>query len=810
MWRISDKEYFEAPGVAVIVFQNFYPEGKQGGIEIIQHGERVATNGDLRLEPAPGQWAELPKFLGREVNLEEKTIRVLMFYQKEDINYAINVSAEDDSIIITVNLDKPLEERLYGKIGLNLEIFPAAYFGKTYHLGEKFGIFPRQANGPMIMDSEGELKPAPLASGKKLVIAPEDPLRKIIIERLDGDELHLIDGRNTAQNGWFVVRSLLQPGKTREVVKWKITINSVPEWRRKPVIGISQVGYHPRQAKKAVIEIDPRVGEIEEATLLKIDPEKGIVKVYSSRPERWGRFLHYNYAIFDFTHICEPGMYIVRYGSEETPPFPISPNVYKDAWRPTLETYFPVQMCHVRVKDCYRVWHGACHLDDALQAPPGHVHFDGYIQGSETETPYLADQHVPYLDRGGWHDAGDYDLATGSQAQTTLLLALAYEEFNVNTDQTTVKKDERLVILHAPDGIPDIVQQIAHGVEYLLSGYRAAGHSFSGVIERSLEQYVHLGDAATITDNRVYDPSLAPDQISDGRSGLLDDRWVFTSRDTSLEYKVAATLAAASRALRGYEDELSRESLETAIKIWDYEQAHPAANQPSAYVPRDPETQEILAAVELLITTREERFRQHIIRMLPVIKKKISQVGWAIARVLPYIEDEDFKRTFKEKIAEYQKEVSRHLSENPYHVLFRPMIWGIGWDALYFAAGQYYIHKAFPELVDEENIMSVVNYIHGCHPASDLSLVSGVGARSLTVAYGFNRADWSYIPGAVASGTALIRPEFPELKDNFPFIWQQSENVIGGSAAYIFCALAADKILDNTSKNILANSFQKH
>ncbi|MBS7649709.1 glycoside hydrolase family 9 protein, partial [Candidatus Bathyarchaeota archaeon] len=265
-----------------------------------------------------------------------------------------------------------------------------------------------------------------------------------------------------------------------------------------------------------------------------------------------------------------------------------------------------------------------------------------------------------------------------------------------------------------------------------------------------------------------------------------------------------------SRALRGYEDELSRESLETAIKIWDYEQAHPAANQPSAYVPRDPETQEILAAVELLITTREERFRQHIIRMLPVIKKKISQVGWAIARVLPYIEDEDFKRTFKEKIAEYQKEVSRHLSENPYHVLFRPMIWGIGWDALYFAAGQYYIHKAFPELVDEENIMSVVNYIHGCHPASDLSLVSGVGARSLTVAYGFNRADWSYIPGAVASGTALIRPEFPELKDNFPFIWQQSENVIGGSAAYIFCALAADKILDNTSKNILANSFQKH
>jgi hypothetical protein len=118
LWRINDKEYFEAPGIAVIVFQNFYPEGKQGGIEIIQHGERVATNGDLRLEPTPGQWAELPKFIRREVRPEEKAIRVSMSYRKNDLNYTIKVSAEDDSIIVTVDLDKPLEERPF--IGLNI------------------------------------------------------------------------------------------------------------------------------------------------------------------------------------------------------------------------------------------------------------------------------------------------------------------------------------------------------------------------------------------------------------------------------------------------------------------------------------------------------------------------------------------------------------------------------------------------------------------------------------------------------------------------------------------------------------------
>ena len=38
---------------------------------------------------------------------------------------------------------------------------------------------------------------------------------------------------------------------------------------------------------------------------------------------------------------------------------------------------------------------------------------------ADYETPFPAFQHIPGLDRGGWHDAGDYDLAAGSQAGTT-------------------------------------------------------------------------------------------------------------------------------------------------------------------------------------------------------------------------------------------------------------------------------------------------------------------------------------------------------------------------------------------------------
>jgi hypothetical protein len=80
IWNINEMGYFEADGLAVLVFHNNYPEGKQGGVEIIQHGERVATNGDLRLEPAPGQWAALPEVRQRRVDAAHGTIYVQLAF----------------------------------------------------------------------------------------------------------------------------------------------------------------------------------------------------------------------------------------------------------------------------------------------------------------------------------------------------------------------------------------------------------------------------------------------------------------------------------------------------------------------------------------------------------------------------------------------------------------------------------------------------------------------------------------------------------------------------------------------------------
>jgi len=54
--RVNDKDYLEMQGLSVLVYQNaFHPvfkDQKLSAIEIIQHDDRIATDGDVRLQGA--------------------------------------------------------------------------------------------------------------------------------------------------------------------------------------------------------------------------------------------------------------------------------------------------------------------------------------------------------------------------------------------------------------------------------------------------------------------------------------------------------------------------------------------------------------------------------------------------------------------------------------------------------------------------------------------------------------------------------------------------------------------------------------
>ena len=127
---------------------------------------------------------------------------------------------------------------------------------------------------------------------------------------------------------------------------------------------------------------------------------------------------------------------------------------------------------------------------------------------------------------------------------------------------------------------------------------------------------------------------------------------------------------------------------------------------------------------------------------------------------------------------------------------YEPDIWGAGWGIQNFGMKQYYFYTSFPEIFSTKYMLSALNFVLGAHPGVNTSsFASGVGSRSLTQAYGTNRGDASHIPGGIGSGTALIRPDFPELLE-WPYLWQQTEYVLGGGTTdYLFLVLAADQIL---------------
>lgn len=792
---LNDQEYLEMPGLNVMLAHDFYPEGHQGGVSIIQNGLRVATNGDLRLEPTPGQWQPIPKVGERQVDTLTQEIWVDMAYPDSSRNrkgfnpivypdlqfdYTLKIKPEGNSFRIIVNLKKPLPEKWIGKVGFNLELFPAPLFGKSYYLGNKQGIFAPQANGPMYKDADGTNQMTAMAKGKKLVIAPGQAPQRMVIENEHG-EIELIDGRGVHSNGWFVVRSLIPSGATAGAIEWLVTPNVIPNWKRKPAIQISQVGYLPNQKKAAVIEIDKHEKKRFIPALVRVAADGKLRTVKKGQDKLWGSFLRYNYLHFDFSDIQEEGLYQVRYGDQLSEVFQISKQLFKrHVWQPTLEYFLPIQMCHMRVNDRYRVWHGLCHIDDARMAPTDSILFDGYHQGESTFTKFASLQHVPGLDRGGWHDAGDFDLRVESQAGTVQMLSLALEEFGLNYDQTTIDQKNRLVEMHRPDGKNDAQQQIEHGVLSIVGGYDHLGRLYRGIICPTLRQYVMLGDAANMTDNLKYSVSLDSGEVSDGRSGVADDRLVYTEQNPKRELRVAAGLAAASRALLGYNDRLADHCLAIAENIWKENAGVPvlASVQP---------------AVELLLATNRQKYKEFFIQNKSLIVKQIDKTGWMVGRILPLIEDRQYQKTIKTAVQGLRDKIEKDRKENPYGVPYRPNIWGAGWGIQRFGVEQYFLHSRFSDIFPADYMLNALDFVLGCHPGeNNASFASGIGAKSVMVAYGFNRADRTYIPGGVVSGTALIRPDYPELLQ-WPFLWQQTEYVMGGGATnFMFLVLAAD------------------
>lgn len=340
--------------------------------------------------------------------------------------------------------------------------------------------------------------------------------------------------------------------------------------------------------------------------------------------------------------------------------------------------------------------------------------------------------------------------------------------------------------IHQPDGKPDVLQQIEHGVLTILGAYENLGRLYRGIICSDLRQYVMLGDATSMTDDLKYNPTLGEDEKTGTESGKPDDRLVFTEENARHEFSAIQALAAAARVLKNYDENLANRCLQAAIELYEQKRELRGGDYSA----------KINAAVELLLTTGFVKYKNDLLLMEDEIVANINSCGWAIARVMKTCQDEKFHQNVNAAFGKLNENLEKKRPGNPFGVSYNIRIWGDGWGIQRLGLEQYFLHKNKPELFKTDLLFNALNFMLGNHPGENTSsFASGVGSRSVTEAYGVKRADRSFIPGGVVSGTGIIRPDFPELKE-WPYFCQQTEYVMGGRATdFMFLVLAADELL---------------
>ncbi len=810
--KINDLGYFERQEVNVFVYNNLFDGGfndeKNSGIEIIHHGVRTAQGGAIRLVTTPEQWDLVPATTERTIDTLNNEITVKLRYEDYDFDSRVVVSGQGEAFEIAVYLDEPLPEKLVGRAGFNLEFLPSQYWNKSYIVDGKPERFPRytvsetttlpnekkdkQFKGYRTYDDRGTgrfVEPLPLSKGHEMIFAPEDPERMVKIT--SDQELGLYDGRILAQNGWYVLRTLLPAGRTGKVVSWTVEPNAVEGWIREPNIGFSQVGYLPDQPKLAVIELDRDDKVQPTAELYKIDHDGKVSKAFKGRTKEWGRFHKYNYVHFDFSQVTEPGVYYIQYGKTKTNNFIIGDKVYDKITEATSDIWIPIHMNHVTVNEGYRIWHGEPFKEGYLQAPANTDHFDLHWQDGSTNTRYKPLELIPGLNVGGYFDAGDFDIETDSNIGVVTSLVNIWERYRPMRDVTFVDEDQRFVDLHRPDGTPDIIQYIEHGTLNLVAQAENIGFMADALSNSVLDNYHHLGDAASITDGLHYDPSLKPYQVSsDGkRSGTPDDMWAFTPRQPHLDMSAANMFALASRALRGYNDDLAKRALKQSERL------NREASEMMERMPHNGRNfgrgGNASTSLQLYISTGDKAYLDDFNEQLwPLLERNANfAIGTALDAV-PYM-DAEYKEKIRPYVEQYKEYVLSLENENPYGVPIGMGNWAGSGAVVNFGATLCLATKHFPEIISSDHAFKAAAYLYGCHPYHNYSLVGTIGAtRPKAVFYGNNRADFSFIPGNVAPGLLFRHPDHFENYDDWPFLWGQNEGTIGGNCAYLNFGMA--------------------
>src|SRR5207342_3540812 len=96
--KVTDKNYLDTQGFSVFLYDSTYHpvfvDQKNTALEMILHGQRIATNGDVRLMPTPEQWDLVATLKGREADKANNRLTASLSFPTFDVRYTLEVAAE--------------------------------------------------------------------------------------------------------------------------------------------------------------------------------------------------------------------------------------------------------------------------------------------------------------------------------------------------------------------------------------------------------------------------------------------------------------------------------------------------------------------------------------------------------------------------------------------------------------------------------------------------------------------------------------------------------------------------------------------
>jgi len=633
---------------------------------------------------------------------------------------------------------------VWGTVQISLPV--AEYGGAEFVADGVKGVFPKAY-------SADDKLPGGM---KRLECNPSVPRLNVVFECADG--ISIEDHREFGDP--FYIVGLDLPKESKDTVEFYVSLPDLPNLMPRRAIRWSRIGYPLKGEKVAIMEWPKNAPRPDDAA--KVESRDGkTVREGRFGPTEGTDYFQNNYATLDFTDIREPGEYRVKWAGGETGWFPVKTSVFGNRlWEKTLDYFIPFEMCHAEVNLGASVTgHGTCHRDDAARAPANHTGPDGFFSYEAAGTPYKAGEHVAVA-RGGWHDAGDFDLNTPAQSFVTWMLALAWEEFRPERDVSTFDAGTGSFKAGRPDGIPDLLSQVEWGAIWLLSVQQEDGRVYNGVCDKPAQR------------------SGKPlETITDGIVGNEDDRLLYVDYHADQQLNHVIAMAAAGRALKQARPELAKKCLESARKGFGYFQTHKEVYRAGSYTApkvagKERDGHVISAAVELYLTTGDEAYLKVISKLassLPLLKfewplpRDTGTGGFRyappfLARIARRLPEGKLKAVVIETCRRAAKQDADRMALRPWPLeTWEFGMWGNNGTMLARAFDAYWLSRVAPDVLPSEKALRSMLWIFGLHPVCDTVFVAGLGYPETRYLYNchlhaVNGTAPGNIPGAVIPG----------------------------------------------------------